>query len=113
MIFCFGLNKLFSDFTHAGLGCKLQGMKEQDLGKALVKRAYDIAIGWVPQTIVTDPTEQLRCAVIWFNGMTDEDKRIAEQYEVPLFSIKWYTLCKNDIAFYNNRLRGIFRIKKD
>ena len=101
--------KIFSDLTHTGTACKLEGLNTLNLESALIKRTYDIAIGWVPQNITTDDTERLRLATIWFEGNTDEIKRIANNLEIPLFSIKRYVLCKTDIQFYKDTLTGIYR----
>jgi MarR-like DNA-binding transcriptional regulator SgrR of sgrS sRNA len=101
--------KIFSDLSNSGISSKLVGLTVHKVQNALIDRNYDIAIGWVSDRIITDESEKLRLAAIWFNGENNEAKRISENFEIPLFAIKKYALCKKHIKFYKNRLTGIFR----
>ena len=101
--------KIFSDLSHSALPCKLNGLSKSKLEIALIDRGYDLAIGWVSNKIVTNNTSKLRLATIWFNNETSEAKRISGNFEIPLFTINRYALCKKNINFYKNLLSGIFR----
>ncbi len=105
--------KIFSLFTNAGVSVNLSALSTTELEKALVSRSYDCAIGWVPETISTDLTEQLRCAAIWFRGETDETIRLRENLELPLFTIDTYALYKKHLGFFQNTLTGIYLVKEN
>jgi hypothetical protein len=101
--------KIFSDLSNSGISSKLMGLTVHKVQNSLIDRSYEIAIGWVSDRIVTDESEKLRLAAIWFNGENNEAKRITKNLEIPLFAIKKYALCKKHIKFYKNRLTGLFR----
>ncbi len=103
--------RIYSDLSGLGISGELLGLSKLALQNALIDKTYDIAIGWVPDKVITDNSEKLRLATIWFNGENDEIRRIKENREIPLFTIKKYALCKNYMKFYKNRLTGIFRQK--
>lgn len=104
--------KIFSDLSHTDIPCKLKGLSKSQFETALVDRNYDIAIGWAPDNIVTNKNEKLRLAAIWFNNETDEAKRISDNFEIPLFTINRFALCKKNIKLYKNQLVGIYRENK-
>lgn len=101
--------KIFSDLSHSALPCKLKGLTKSKLEIALIDRGYDIEIGWASNKILTNKNSKLRLATIWFNNDTSEAKRISENFEIPLFTINRYALCKKNINFYKNLLSGIYR----
>ncbi len=101
--------KIFSDLTHIGIRCKLDGMNTLKMQHTLFKRTYDLAVGWITDSVTANELEKLRLATIWFNGITDESQRIAENLEIPLFSINRYALCKKAIHFYKDVFSGIYR----
>lgn len=101
--------RIYSDLSSTGVSGKLVGLSNRELQIALIDKSYEIAIGWIPEKVITDKTERLRLAAIWFDGENDESRRISENREIPLFTVKKSALCKNYIQFYKNRLTGIFR----
>ncbi len=101
--------KIYSDLSHSGISSTLKGLKKASLEIALIDRNYDIAIGWVPDKILTNQNEQLRLATIWFNNELNETKRITNYFEIPLFIVNHYALCKKYIKFYKNQFGGIYR----
>ena len=52
--------------------------------------------------------EQLRLASIWFNDETDALKRLQDNTEIPLFSVRRYLLKRNDLHLYKNSIQGLF-----
>ena len=100
--------KILADFTRAGLQCVLKGAGCETYEASLVRRDYGIAVGWVAKTILTDPSERLRLASLWFSDAADERIRIDEQKEIPLFSVKQFLLCKKRIMFDGDVVEGMF-----
>jgi hypothetical protein len=100
--------KIVADLTRAGIQCVLKAAAQEEYEVSLVSRDYGIAVGWVPKSATFDQSERLRLASMWFNGATDEQARIAECREIPLFWVKEYLLCKKKIAFAGDVLEGIF-----
>lgn len=100
--------KLFSDYSLSGTPSKLVGLSGYELEIALIRKQYDLAIGWASQKIKNDKTEQLRISSIWFANNNNEKKRIQNDYEKPLFSVQRYALCKKNIKFFNNKLTGLY-----
>jgi hypothetical protein len=100
--------KILADFTRSGLLCVLKGVSAEGYEASLVRKDYGIAVGWVDKSVITDPTERLRLASMWFNDNTDEHARIDDAREFPLFSVKQYLLYKKKIQFAGDVLEGIF-----
>ncbi len=100
--------KILADFSRAGLQCSLKGATCEEYEASLVRKDYGIAIGWVEKNIVSDASEKLRLASMWFNDNTDEKARLDDIREIPLFSIKTYLLCKKKISFYGDAFEGMF-----
>lgn len=99
---------LLADLSNAGVPCSLMGAKATEYERAAVSDDYSIAVAWAPGAIVNDPAEQLRVASIWFDDETDEQKRIATQRELPLFSLQRYALCHHGLEFFQGALQGIY-----
>ncbi|MBD3344078.1 MAG: hypothetical protein GF401_03345, partial [Chitinivibrionales bacterium] len=78
--------KLLADISHIGMPCRLDGRGGAEFEKALVSRDYSLAVGWAPADIRKSKCQQLRLAAIWFNDQINEQQRIAEYRELPLFS---------------------------
>jgi hypothetical protein len=74
----------------------------------MVDRSYSIAIGWVGQTVLSDRSEQLRMATIWFEDRADEDELIRQVWEVPLFTVRRHVLARAGVAFYNDTMSGVY-----
>ncbi len=100
--------KLVADLSHAGLSCVMKSSSGEDYERALVRRDYGIAIGWAPESIISDPSERLRLGTMWFNDEYKEQVRIDNAQEIPLFSIKTYLLSSKKIFFTENGLAGMF-----
>ncbi len=100
--------KVVADLARAGLQCSPRAASPEDYEASLVRRDYGIAVGWAPRSVVFDESEKLRLASLWFNDAYDEHGRIAENREIPLFSVKEYLLCKKKIGFAGDALDGIF-----
>jgi hypothetical protein len=100
--------KTFAGFTRAGLQCALKGAGCEQYEASLVRKDYTVAIGWVSKSVLSDASERLRLATLWFNDVAEERSRIEDQREIPLFSIKQYLLCKKRILFFGDVLEGIF-----
>lgn len=101
--------KLFADMRRRGIGCVLAGSDYITYEKSLIVKDYGCAVGWVSQTALNDRNEQLRTAALWFDDVLDEQQRISEGAEIPLFTVKRYLLMKNDLHLFNNTIAGIFR----
>ncbi|MFW6253400.1 MAG: hypothetical protein ACOC41_00575 [Chitinivibrionales bacterium] len=100
--------KILADLAQSDIPSSLKGLKATDYEKALINSSYDIAIGWVSQKVVNDQSEQLRLATMWFRDHTDEAHRYEQGWEIPLFSITRYVLCKPEIHFADNRLTEMY-----
>jgi hypothetical protein len=100
--------KTLADFSRAGLQCTLKGAGCEQYEASLVRKDYTIAIGWVSRSVLSDASERLRLATLWFNDVAEEHSRIEDQKEIPLFSIKQYLLCKKRIQFSADVLEGMF-----
>lgn len=100
--------KLLATLSHAKINTDMTALNSFDYERCLITRNYDCAVGWVPQNITHNKSEQLRLASIWFNDESDILKRLQSNHEIPLFSIKRYLLMKNDLHLRNNSVQGIF-----
>lgn len=100
--------KILADLSRAGLQCSLKGTSCEEYEASLVRKDFGIAIGWVEKSIVSDASEKLRLASMWFSDNTDEKARLDDVREIPLFSVKNYLLCKKKISFFNNVFEGMF-----
>jgi len=104
--------KLLADLTLAKISCALIPANIADYERNLILKNYDCAIGWVPETVLSDKSELLRLASIWFDDETDEHKLITEAREIPLFKIRSTLVTRNPIELHSKKIEGIF-IKKD
>ncbi len=100
--------KILADLAQSDLPSQIQGLKSTDYERALIGSSYDIAVGWVPQKVLTDRSEQLRLATMWFRDQTDEAVRYEQGWEIPLFSITRYVLCKPEVNFADGGLRNVY-----
>ncbi|NLE02105.1 MAG: hypothetical protein GX640_19765 [Fibrobacter sp.] len=104
--------KLLADLSQAKVSSTLIAADVTDYERKLILQDYDCAVGWVPQSVLQDKSEQLRMASIWFGGETDEHKLISEAREIPLFEIRSTLVTRNPIELHKNLIEGIF-IKKN
>jgi hypothetical protein len=104
--------RLLSSVSQAGIKALLMPANRHSYEAALVDRAKGCFVGWVPQTVLDDPSEKLRLAGMFFNNERDEAQRIALFMEIPLFSIDWYLLAQEKVGLYKGGLGGIY-VKKE
>jgi len=100
--------KLSEDFNGQGLQTELKGGNALEYETMLVRKEYDCAIGWIPQTVVDNVTEQLHLATMWFSDDIDSQARIRDYREIPLFSIDNYLLLRDDVKLHGGKLMGIW-----
>lgn len=100
--------KLSADLSRDGLTNELKGGSAQEYESTLLRKEYDCAIGWVPQTVLNNLTEQLHLATTWFSDETDSQTRLRENKEIPLFSVDNYLLLRDDVKLHGGRLTGIW-----
>ncbi len=100
--------KVVADLTRNGLSASLKAATQKEYELSLVRRDYGLAVGWVPSNVVSDESEKLRLSTMWFSGAVDESSRIADNKEIPLFSVKEYLLCRRKIGFAGDVVQGIF-----
>jgi hypothetical protein len=101
-------DKILADFSRAGLQCVLKGSGGEAYEASLIRRDFGIAVGWTEKSVMSDPGERLRLAAMWFADQADERARIDDIREIPLFSVKYYLLCRKKIQFAGDVLEGIF-----
>jgi hypothetical protein len=100
--------KLRADFSNAGLVTDAIGGNAETYERILVSGRYDCAVGWAPEAVLENLTEQLHLASMWFDDETDPRARLTNYREIPLFSVNNYMLLREDIRFYGNRISGIW-----
>ena len=100
--------KLLATLSHSKISINLVALEDLEYQRCLISRDYDCAVGWVPQNITHNISEQLRLASIWFNDETDALKRLQDNTEIPLFSVRRYLLKRNDLHLYKNSIQGLF-----
>ncbi|HUI91492.1 MAG TPA: hypothetical protein VLX68_04505 [Chitinivibrionales bacterium] len=100
--------KIVADLTRGGIQCALKAATQEEYEAALASKDYGICVGWVPKSAMFDQSERLRLSSIWFNDVIDEQARIADCREIPLFWAREYFLCKKKIAFAGDAVEGIF-----
>ena len=104
--------KLLADLSHASIPSTLIAADHRDYEQALIARSYDCAVGWVPETILHNRSEQLKLAAIWFDDEKDETRRLQELSEIPLFQVNKYILARTPVQLHRGSISGLF-IKKD
>jgi hypothetical protein len=100
--------KLLARLTQAGFECRLAGSAIGRFQKYLYNGEYDIAAGWTEESAPLSARARLRLAEAWFGGMSDETQRIREGYEIALFSVKRYALCKNRVGLSGGFPAGVY-----
>jgi hypothetical protein len=100
--------KIVADLTRGGIQCAMKAASQEEYEAALASRDYGLAVGWAPKSVMFDQSERLRLATMWFNDAGDEQARIADCREIPLFWVREYFLCKKKIAFAGDVVEGIF-----
>jgi hypothetical protein len=100
--------KLRADFTGAGLATDAIGGNAEAYERTLVSGRYDCAVGWAPEAVLNNLTEQLHFASMWFADETDAGVRLGEYREIPLFSVNNYMLLRDDTRLYRDRVGGMW-----
>jgi hypothetical protein len=100
--------KVVADLTRNSLSAVLKPATQKDYELSLVRRDCGLAVGWVPSSVVSDESEKLRLSTLWFSGAGDEGGRIADNRELPLFSVKEYLLCRKKVGFAGDVVQGVF-----
>jgi hypothetical protein len=100
--------KLRADFSDMGLATDVIGGNAEAYERILVSGRYDCAVGWAPEAVLENLTEQLHFASMWFDDETDSRVRLGEYREVPLFSVNNYMLLRDDTKLYGDRVSGIW-----
>ena len=100
--------KLRADFAAAGLATDAAGGNAEAYEKTLVSGRYDCAVGWAPEAVLNNLTEQLHFASMWFADETDARVRLGEYREIPLFSVNNYMLLRDDTRLYRDRVGGMW-----
>jgi hypothetical protein len=100
--------KLQADFSGAGLATEAIGGNSEAYEKTLVSGRYDCAVGWAPEAVLNNLTEQLHFASMWFADETDARVRLGEYREIPLFSVNNYMLLRDDTRLYGDRVGGMW-----
>jgi hypothetical protein len=105
--------KLLAALTRAGLPGDVAAADEKTYESALVTHNYNCIVGWAPESVLTDTSERLRLATLYFNDEAGEEARISSSREVPLFSIDWYLLAKSKVGLYQGKVSGIYLKQTD
>jgi hypothetical protein len=100
--------RLLADLSQAKVTVQVQSAEAREYEAALLDGRYTLAVGFVGGGVVADLSEQLRLATIWFADQLDENARMAEARQVPLFEIQRYALCRNRIEFAGDSLADMF-----
>lgn len=100
--------KLLADMAQAQVPCELRGLDAHGYESALVDRGYTIAVGWVGARVLRDRAAQLRLATMWFADQQDEQQRLRNHVEIPLFALRRYVLCRNRYEFAGDTISDIY-----
>jgi hypothetical protein len=100
--------KVVADLTRSGNTASLRPATQEEYETALSRHDFQCAVGWAPQDILVDESEKVRLRTMWFGDAADETARIADNREIPLFSVKGYLLCKKKVSFSGPSMAGIF-----
>jgi len=101
-------NKLLADLSRRGITCTLKGLSTEEYEKSLLKKDYGVAVGWTPQSVLTDQNERLRVAAMWFSDELNERARIDSMRELPLFSVTAYLLHNKKLVINKDDVTGMF-----
>ncbi|MBN2038063.1 MAG: hypothetical protein JW768_15080 [Chitinispirillaceae bacterium] len=100
--------RLLASVTRVRITADLFASDRHSYEAALIGRTPGCFIGWVPKTVLVDPSEKLKFATVYFNNEDDETAWIPSRREIPLFSVDWYLLAKEKIGLYKGALNGIY-----
>jgi hypothetical protein len=100
--------KLLADCSAKGIAASLDGREQSGYERGLVSGDYNCAVGWVAGSVVSSNNEKLRLASMWFENDINEDQRINDFKEIPLFSVNTYLCCRKNVRLYRDELRGLY-----
>lgn len=100
--------KLLSDLGRAGFTVGTVGADSRTYEQKVLSRDYEIAVGWVPQSILDSETERLRFEMLWFAGDRGETARVGDGREIPLFTVESRLVAKDRLGFVAGELSGIY-----
>jgi hypothetical protein len=100
--------KLIADFSKGNIPCNLSACSMQEYEKALVTRNFGCAVGWVSDDIMSERSEKIRLATMWFTDIIDEKTRMDAFMELPLFSINRYLLLRTNVGMPSNKIQNLF-----
>jgi hypothetical protein len=100
--------KLIADFSKGNISCNLSACSMLEYEKALVTRNFGCAVGWVSDDIMSEQSEKIRLATMWFTDVLDEKARMDAFMELPLFSINRYLLLRTNIGMPSNKIQNLF-----
>jgi hypothetical protein len=49
---------------------------------------------------------------MWFDNEINEQQRIVDLKEIPLFSVNTYLCCRKNVRLYRDELRGVYLQKE-
>jgi hypothetical protein len=100
--------RLLASVTQSGIKSLLLPSDRKSYESALAGQTPGCYVAWAPETVLTGKSEQLRIAVMFFGGETDESRRMEADREIPLFSIDWYLLAKEKVGLFKGMAGGIY-----
>jgi hypothetical protein len=100
--------RLIASANQAGFKANLYPSDRRLFESALVGKSRGCFVGWAPQSVLTEKSEKLRLASLFFDRNADEAARIGSNYEIPLFSVDWYLLAREKVGLYKGKIGGIY-----
>jgi hypothetical protein len=100
--------KLLADCSAKGIAASLDGRDQSGYERGLVSGDYNCAVGWVAGSVISSNNEKLRLASMWFDNDLNEEQRISDSREIPLFSVNTYLCCRKNVRLYRDELRGMY-----
>ncbi len=100
--------KFLADCSAKGISASLDGRDQSGYERCLVSGEYNCAVGWVAGSVLSSNNEKLRLASMWFENDLNEEQRIADSREIPLFSVNTYLCCRKNVRLYRDELRGMY-----
>lgn len=93
----------------AGIKVTRMATSYEEYQYALVAKEYDIVIGAVSHKLAQTELGQLYIARYWFRSLKNEEMRLRENYEIPLFTVPVYLALKDGIKVPEENLRAIYK----
>lgn len=100
--------KLLADCSAKGIAASLDGREQSGYERGLVSGDYNCAVGWVAGSVLSNNNEKLRLASMWFENDFNEEQRISDSREIPLFAVNTYLCCRKNLRLYKDEIRGMY-----